>query len=494
MPIKKWTALLLLCAMLTSLAACGETVPDTGENTTDTTAAETAAAETDPVDARLAIADDLPEKDYAGDRFAILNYGHTSWLMTVEELNGDVVNDAIYNRNADVSERFNVELVYETAADYGTASEMVRNSVTAGDDNYQLAAYHFIQMGKDLLSNTFLNLNDVPYINFEKPWWNNTTVNDLTYKGVTFIGIGNLGLSNTNSTYCLFYNKDLALEYGLEDVYTLVDEGKWTKDKMKEQASVAYKDVNGDGTKDTGDRYGMAFDLNGACDQFLWFFGKKIYTSQADGTYKDTYYDEKIVDIVNWLYDFSFTDNYTYTEASWNVSYPMFSAGNTLMVVQGIGGGLSYRDLDIDYAIIPAPKWDEAQEEYITVCDGSSDAIAVLQTVQDVEKAGILAEALSAEGWKTMLPAYYDTALKHKGTRDEKSVEILDMIVANCIYDFGYVFGGTSSSTGAGFWIHKIFQSGSPDITSFYESRKSAYTENLNSVITAYEEYLSLNG
>ena len=492
MNIKRILCALLAACMMVPLASCGNAPAETDAGEQDTAAVDT-EKETTEEEARLATPDDLPDADYEGSDFTILCYGHTSWLMDTEELNGDVVNDAIYNRNHNVAERFNSNIIFDSAADYSTASSNVRNAVASGDDYYQLAAYHFIQMGADLLTNTFMNLNDVPYINFEKPWWNDTTVNDMTYKGVTFIGVGYLGLSNVNSAYALFYNKGLAEEYSLPDVYEVVNEGKWTKDKMKEYAEVVQQDINGDGVKDTGDRYGMAFDLNGACDQFLWFFGKKIYTSQEDGTYKDTYYDEKLVDLINWLYDFSFNGNYTYTEASWNVSYPMFSAGNTLMVVGGIGGGLSYRELDLDYAIIPAPKWDEAQEEYITVSDGSSEAVAVVTTVQDVERAGVLAEALTAEGWKIMLPAFYDTALKYKGTRDEQSVKILYMIVANVIYDFGYVFGGTSSSTGAGFWIHKIFQTGSPDITSFYEGRRQAYEDNLNNVILAYEEYLETN-
>ena len=92
-----------------------------------------------------------------------------------------------------------------------------------------------------------------------------------------------------------------------------------------------------------------------------------------------------------------------------------------------------------------------------------------------------------------MLPAYYETALKYKGTRDEKSVEILDMIVANVIFDFGYVFGGLSSATGAGFWIHKLLQQNSADITSHYEANKNNYRSTLDTAIAAFEAYLETN-
>lgn len=487
---KKILSLLLAAILLSSATACGETHTETTTNDDTTEMVETEPEET--VDARLSIADDLPDVQYNGSDFTVLCYDFTSWLMTVEELTGDVVDDAIFNRNFNVSERFDVQLQYESIVDYSTASDTLKNSVLAGDDNYQLAAYHIIRMGKDIVNNVFMNLNDVPYINFDKPWWNNTTVNDLTYKGVTFFGVGYLGLSNISSAYAIFYNQDIADAYNLEDIYTIVDEGKWTKDKMNELASIVQKDLNGDGLKDADDQFGMAYDLMGGCDQFLWFFGKQICTRQSDGSVKDTYYDEKLVDVLQWLYDFSCNNPAVYTEAAWGVSYNLFSSGHSMMGVCGIGTGLSLRDSDINYSILPPPKWDEDQENYISVAEGNSDGTAVVQTVQDVERAGVIAEALTAEGWKTMLPAYYETALKFKGTRDEKSIEILDMIVDNTIYDFGYIFGG-SSPANAGFYTHEVLKKGSPDIASHYTSNRNAYEGNLQKMFDAFESYISNN-
>ena len=491
---KKILALLLAAIMLASATACGETENET-TNTTDTTdvtpTGETEEAETE--DPRLAISDDLPDTKFGGKDFTIVCSDWNSHLMYVEEMTGDVVDDAIYNRNFNVSERFDVNLIYDSLADYMTVSSTLKNSVISGDDNYQIAAYHIIQMGADMQNGTFLNLNDVPHINFDKPWWNNTTVNDLTYKGVTFFGVGYLDLSSVSTAYAIFYNKDMADKYALEDIYPIVEEGKWTKDKMKEMASVIYTDVNGDGTKDIEDMYGMGFDLMGGCDQFLWFFGKQICTRQDDGSIADTYYDEKLVDFMNWMYDYSYNTQSVYTEAAWNITSPLFGNGRALMVIGGIGYGLGLRDSDIDYAILPPPKWDEKQEDYISVAEGNSNGIAVIQTVQDLEMVGTVTEALTAEGWKYMLPAYYDTALKFKGTRDQQSVEILDMIVANTIYDFGYIFCGDSSATNPGFWTHKVLKNASPDITSHYESNRKAYENNLNKVFDAFENYTSTN-
>ena len=64
-----------------------------------------------------------------------------------------------------------------------------------------------------------------------------------------------------------------------------------------------------------------------------------------------------------------------------------------------------------------------------------------------------------------MVPAYYDVALKFKGTRDERSIEMLDAIVQSRVFDFGYVYGGW----GCVFWIQYMMEQKSKDITSYYE-------------------------
>ena len=60
--------------------------------------------------------------------------------------------------------------------------------------------------------------------------------------------------------------------------------------------------------------------------------------------------------------------------------------------------------------------------------DGSHDILAVPITATNLERTGIITEALSAESYKRVIPAYYETALKTKYARDDESVQMLDMI------------------------------------------------------------------
>lgn len=72
--------------------------------------------------------------------------------------------------------------------------------------------------------------------------------------------------------------------------------------------------------------------------------------------------------------------------------------------------------------------------------DGGHAALGIPKSVTDLEFVGIITEALNAESHKIVFPAYYEIALKVKYAHDDESVKMLDMIVENRIFDFGYVY------------------------------------------------------
>ena len=56
-------------------------------------------------------------------------------------------------------------------------------------------------------------------------------------------------------------------------------------------------------------------------------------------------------------------------------------------------------------------------------------------------------ELMACESMKTVIPVYYDTVLKNKYARDERSIEMLDLIYENRICDLGDTFWSNQSAT-----------------------------------------------
>ena len=53
---------------------------------------------------------------------------------------------------------------------------------------------------------------------------------------------------------------------------------------------------------------------------------------------------------------------------------------------------------------------------------------------------GALMEALASESYKTVMPAYYEVALKTKYVSDDESAKMLDKVIDNLYLDAGFFY------------------------------------------------------
>lgn len=486
--MKKLTTILLFIAMLLPLASCGNGETHETETTGNVSAeSETTVDTTESETTRLDYPDDLPEKDFGGNSYTILGYDSTIAFLHSEELTGDVMGDALYNRNLKIAERYGIKLQFINGGEYQAITNLCTAAVSAGEDTYQIVSSHVIEMGRSIANGMYQPVNDLPYVDFTKPWWSKSCTEDLSYHGKTYLAIGDFNLSAVSKAACLMYNKDLAEDFGLPNIYETVRSGKWTKDELNRLCEGTYVDINGDGKKDEGDQYGFSIDSKGDANKYLWAFGKKVMTRNEAGEYDDTFYDEKLVSIVEWLYDTKENNDYIWTDTAWNTGYNAFMREKTLIAngyLEMTQWGM--RELEVDYAILPLPKWDEAQQNYYTNVGGSHDIQGVLITAQDTAFVGLIMEALNAESWKTVTQAYCETTLKYKGARDEDSLEMIDITLDGRIYDFGFVYGGW----GEAFWLQYCLNDNkSKDITSYVEKNKSAWNKAMADVFAIFDEY-----
>ncbi len=477
--MKKQIALWLVIAMLAaSVTACGNT---TAETTADTAAATEAVTETEEQDARLAISDNLPASDFEGYDFRVITRDRDDFINDVGvelELTGDVVDDAIFNRNKTVEERFNVKLSATYAANDGAAvGSAVQAAVTAGDDTYDLAQNQVIGMASLATTGYYMDwYTQLPHVDLTKPWYIGNAAEALSVNGHAYGMIGEYALDVLRFTYCMYYNKDMALEYDLEDIYTVVSEGRWTYDYLKTLADTVYIDLNANGSKDFDDRLAISGDPYSAVVTYQYAFNNPT-VSLVDGLPAVTMDREKAHDIVVKLNALYWESIGGLTEG-WGAGSGTFTAGNLLCYTGLFRDATGYGDLDFDFAIIPYPKYDEAQENYYTMSDGAHGVLGVPITVSDPARTSIIIEALNAETYKTVVPAYFDIALKNRYSRDSESAAMLDLLMSSRVFDFGYMY-----NTGIAFIIQNMVSKNS-------SNTESAYASSIKSTETKYEEVI----
>ena len=177
-----------------------------------------------------------------------------------------------------------------------------------------------------------------------------------------------------------------------------------------------------------------------------------------------------------------FSENFKAADVFTEVIDPAFSEGRVMFNVAGLVRVTVFRAMETDFGILPMPKFDKEQKEYFSIVStGAANTISIPVTA-DAERSGAVIEALSAESYYTLTPAYYDKVLKTKAARDEASSDMLDIIFANRIFDVAtmYDWGGIISA------INNL--KNEDKLTSTVDSKLKSAQKELEKTITAYKE------
>lgn len=105
---KRLIALILACLMTSPLVTSCSNGDSKDETTPESSAADpTDAAETAEAETETTIYDDLPTGSYDGHCFNMLNVvsNYAYVLLTAEDITGEPINDAVYNRNVAVGRK-----------------------------------------------------------------------------------------------------------------------------------------------------------------------------------------------------------------------------------------------------------------------------------------------------------------------------------------------------------------------------------------------------
>lgn len=444
-----------------ALLACGGDTKSSNEQETNSASKETETVTEAATEQPREYAN-LPEKDFGGADAKIfiaynveggtVNFGVSKNEFGAEEENGDAINDARYKRNSTVEDQFNVNIVdydYEEDNGYTPGHDQVRSAVhklvVAGDNDYAFMLLPGYTVCKLAQEGSLQDLNDMKNLDFTKPWWDQKANKDLTIMNHLFYTTGDISTADNDATCTVLFNKVLAEQYDLPDIYQLVLDGKWTLDQFYSLCADVSKDLNGDGKYDETDQYG-AMVWDDIAMAVVNSTGDKCATVGDDGSVVLTLNNERTISALDRYIEFGrdTTQCFQYQRAvdsSDTVAINMFSGNQVLFFMQLMQIVPKLRDMEADFGIIPFPKYDEAQDSYYnTVGSWHSVFFCMPMGTADQEMSTILAEALACEGKYTVTGAYYDMNLKTKAARDEQSSDMLDIIFDTRVYDLGWYY------------------------------------------------------
>ena len=212
--MKRILALILLVTCIIPFAACSSG-NDAAETTASTTAAEvesTEPAETE--DPRLW--PDVPDIDWEGRTFNVLGRRHdTYWYYINAEIfsegeNGETVNDAVYQRNRDIEEKYNAKITQDLQL---IPQDVIKTTVAAGEQTYDMAFQNQLYVAPVAEGGYLVDMYSLEYIDFSKPWWNQELNDRISIGNKLYFTTSDFAIMDKYRTSIIFFNRDMAEEY-----------------------------------------------------------------------------------------------------------------------------------------------------------------------------------------------------------------------------------------------------------------------------------------
>lgn len=475
---KRTLAILLAALMLLpALTACGEsTDPDDTKAPTQSTSSEETE---DGIPA-----DELPDDlNYNGEKITFISVN----AMDYDELTGDTVEDAIYERNKAVEERLGVEI--EVIHDENPIEKVI-TAVSGGNTDYDIMVELCWRAAPKFTGNYFYNLRNTEYLDFEKPWWNQSFTDVVTYNDITFGVTGAMVLSLYRRTYVTVFNKDLFQNANLPFLYEHVENGSWALDKQSSLVPLLHQD-NGNAKQDMeGDIYGFVSNDFIYVDPYWASCEVEIIRVDNNGDYEWVFDVAKLHDMAEKVLTLYYGNgDAAYIEhddvQSENTVLTLFSGGYAAMgtlCVQLLENA-RIRNMEQKYGVVPIPKYSEDQKTYYSqMHDGFT--IACLPNTVSSDRADMLSavlEAMSSISYRIVRPVYYETTLRTKLAQDPQSAAMMDLIVDNIRIDAGFVYSHSMGSFHQGF--QQLVDKGENDAVSRYKRMTTSAQRQLEALV-----------
>ncbi len=491
--MKKSICILIAAVMfIYSFASCSGNTSESLDISDDSQLSETEQTETE------APQKTLPRIRYDGERYVIFVNDRTddykSLEFTAEEINGTPVNDAVFERNSKIEDNFGIELDIRPISD---PQLQIRKSVQSGEHEPDLVLMPLYLIGSLALEGMLCDLNSFEYINFDSGSWDKKAAEQLSMGGVLPTAVGDMNINDKDMTWCLFFNKNLAENYGLTDIYSLVKNGKWTFDKFEELIHGVTVDLNGDGLYDDNDLWGHVTVFARSAAAYTYSMGGYLVVKNPSTDYPEINIgSERIYAAYDKIRSLFFDSGECHDVVTmpfkgfahqWRKTESMFGSEQILFYGEAMQNAERFRGYETDFGIIPLPTWSEGETGNNMLWTQAYSNVVPLTAGFDPsqsERDGIILEALQEYSTEYIKPAYYEKSLKGKYSRDEASTDMIDIIFSNRYYDIAayYEWGGISEA------FMNCGQSGSTNLRSTLESLKNVTETEISDMISKLKE------
>jgi len=401
-----------------------------------------------------------PDMDCKGENFTFLNTS-TNWGFYTDivrdVLSGEILDDAIFNRNRSIEAKFNINLK-EIPVLVDQSAQKLRTAVKSGDDTYDVAyvpGNSAIPIGTLISDNILYNLNEIPGLNLNQKWWNQSVLKDsmIGSSKSLYFAFCDMNIMPLQCAFCVYINEDRIKNLGLDLPYSLVKNGDWTYDEF-------YKYMKA-GAQLNGGAANFKWELNGPAVYGYTSFsagtlalitasGERGISIDENGMPNFALENERFYNVCDKLAEILGTkaqgEYLTANDYASGFHFELiFNNCRALMMGGELKAADSFRDMDNTYGIVPNPKYEKTQERYYTAITVQVPVLVIPVTNNNTERAGVILDAMAYLSNKDITPVFFDVTMSQKRLRTEESIDMLYIIKDSLYFDVGIAYGWTSS-------------------------------------------------
>ena len=453
--MKKILALLLLACTVFALCACPGNTDGPGGGVLDD--------QPDPIDA-------IPNQyNFGGDELSISVRNDYVYEVYADAKSQEGIDPEIYKRNNYTERRFNFKIkplqsLCKGKSDQQTHFDDVSLALQKSSFKFDVISMWAFQSGKLVKGMNYLDWrlqNEdgsyvIPYaanslVNKEK-WWPEKMNNAGTVMGHQYVAISDMCITSMEMAYGIVYNYDMVMNKKIPqsittgnytDMYQVVKAGDWTLDVLYNLTKDLYTDNPTGGIygqADDADTYGFTYQGATGIDAFIHSLGFMCINN--DGENMPTLWNMNTTlttaaeDVVKLCNSEGAVRSKTGED---DIVYKFFTENHTYFITMKLEAlrTATLHAMEDDYGILPYPKLNKDQKEYLTGSDDHYNVLSIPLIIDPsrYEIIGVVMEALAARTHQTVNSAFYDTLLKTNSTRNLQDEEMIDTIVNGRVYD-----------------------------------------------------------
>lgn len=452
--MKKYLRIIALIMAILTLSGMAVSCADTGkgETTTDASATTTAPdAVATTAEETLYAPDDLAESYDFNETITIFMWEDYTMMEFYAEETGDIIDDAIFNRNIAVANRLNIEFEYVEAqgasSDYTSWIQKAENDWQA-DNAYDIYAGYSRSAPLMALKGMTVNLLEYETFSVEKPWWPAALTNECTINDQLYFCSGDISTNLLWMMIGTFYNKELYNEYfpNEKSPMDMVESNEWTMEKLFSMTQDIYTD-DGNSQQDTADFYGyVLYETN--ADAFQTAAGIISIERDAEDGLKisDDWYSQRCADVCELLGNFLSSEG-VYHSSSTSVRNIFFEERalfitDRTFIVAGKDTSETAK-IEFSYGVVPQPKYTADQETFMTNVGHPFTMYAVNSQSKKIEASVTTLEAMGSANHRTVTPAVFEVAMKVRYTDDAQAGRMFDILRENISFDIGRLYAST---------------------------------------------------